>query len=65
VSDVKFEKILVRPIEAASMLSLSRSKIYELLATGELPHVVIGNVKRIPLAALRSLAEKKSLDGES
>jgi excisionase family DNA binding protein len=64
LADFKLEKLLVRPAEAAMMLSVSRSKIYELLQTGELPFVLVGNVKRIPLAALRSLAEKKTVDAE-
>ncbi len=59
MSDVKPEKLLVRPVEAAAMLSVSRSKIYELLATGELDYVVIGHVKRIPLRALKLIAVTK------
>jgi excisionase family DNA binding protein len=64
VMDKKTERLLVRPAAAALMLSVSRSKLYELLLSGELPHVVIGRVKRIPLQALREIAEK-TIDQES
>jgi excisionase family DNA binding protein len=55
------EKLLVRPIEAAQMLSVSRAKIYELVASGAIPSVRLENgtprgMLRIPLAALKKLA---------
>lgn len=46
--------LLIRVEEAARMLSLGRSTIYELMASGELPSVTIGTARRIPLAALQS-----------
>jgi excisionase family DNA binding protein len=47
------EPLLVRVEEAARMLSLSRSTIYEMLDAGELPSVRHGTARRIPVAALR------------
>jgi excisionase family DNA binding protein len=47
------EPLLVRVEEAARMLSLSRSTIYEMLDAGELPSVRRGTARRIPLAAIR------------
>jgi len=44
--------LLVRVEEAARILSLGRSKIYELMGSGELPSVTCGKARRIPLAAL-------------
>ncbi len=41
-------KRLYRPGEAAAALGVSRAKIYELLATGELGSVKIGVSRRIP-----------------
>jgi excisionase family DNA binding protein len=46
------EKLLLTPGEAAEMLSISRSKLYELLASNELESVRIGGSRRIPTAAL-------------
>jgi excisionase family DNA binding protein len=47
------EPLLVRVEEAARMLSLSRSTIYEMMNAGELPSVRRGTARRIPLAAIR------------
>ena len=46
------EKLLLRPVEAAEAIGISRSKIYELLASGELPSVRIGASVRVPVEAL-------------
>ena len=48
------DKLLLRPIEAAEAIGLGRSKVYELLASGELPSVRIGGSVRVPVDALRS-----------
>jgi excisionase family DNA binding protein len=47
------EPLLVRVEEAARLLSLSRSTIYLLMDSGELPSVKHGSARRIPLAALK------------
>lgn len=45
--------ILLRPVEAARLLAVSRSKFYELLARGEVPGVVrIGASTRISRSVL-------------
>jgi excisionase family DNA binding protein len=46
------QPLLIRVEEAAHLLSLSRSTVYELLASGDLPSVTIGAARRIPMAAL-------------
>ena len=53
------EPLLVRVEEAARMLSLSRSTIYELLDRGELPSVRCGAARRIPVAALRAWIDRQ------
>jgi excisionase family DNA binding protein len=62
----KETRLMVRPVEAAHMLSVSRSKIYELINGGSLPAVRLegGRLIRIPLAALQKLAESGQ-DNES
>ncbi len=54
----KIEKIMVRPAEAAAMLSMSRSRLYELLASGAIPSIRFDNGRtlRIPRAAIEKLA---------
>jgi excisionase family DNA binding protein len=46
------DKLLLKPEEAAEMLSIGRSKVYELIGTGELVSVRIGTSRRIPADAL-------------
>jgi excisionase family DNA binding protein len=45
---------VVRPEKVAELLDISRSKVYEMLATGDLPSVLIGRCRRIPVEALRT-----------
>ena len=45
-------KLLMTPEEAAESLSISRSKLYELLAAGEVESVRIGGSRRIPVDGL-------------
>jgi excisionase family DNA binding protein len=53
------EPLLVRIEEAARILCLSRSTIYEMLDCGELPSVRRGTARRIPIAALRAWVEQQ------
>lgn len=45
--------LLVRVEEAARLLSLGRSTVYEMIASGELRAVKCGAARRIPVAALQ------------
>ena len=51
------QRLLARPEEAAAMLGVGRSTIYEMLRLGELPVVHIGRSARIPIHALRRWVE--------
>lgn len=46
------EPLLLRVEEVARLLSLGRSKVFQMLAAGELPAVRIGRSVRVPSAAL-------------
>jgi excisionase family DNA binding protein len=48
------ERLLLRPVEAAEVIGVSRSKLYELLASGDLPSARIGASVRVPVEALRA-----------
>ena len=50
--------LFLKPMEAAALIRAGRSKIYELIGSGELPSVRIGGMLRIPIAALEKLARK-------
>ena len=53
------DKLLYRPAEAAELLGVGRSKVYALLATGEIPSVRVGKSVRVPAAALRRWVEER------
>jgi excisionase family DNA binding protein len=56
------EKLLLRPEEAAEILSIGRSKVYELIGTGELVSVRIGACRRIPAQALAEFVQQLQTD---
>jgi len=45
-------KLLLKPEEAAHLLGVGRSKMYELMASGVVKSVKIGVLRRVPVAAL-------------
>lgn len=51
-------KLLLRPEEAAEVLGIGRSKLYELLAAGTVQSVRIGKCRRVPLAALEDYVRR-------
>ncbi len=53
------EQVLLRPDEAAEMLGVSRATAYELMSSGELRSVKIGNLRRIPRRSLDEFVERK------
>jgi excisionase family DNA binding protein len=51
------EPLFLRPVEAARLLNVSRSRVYELLNSGSLPATRLeGRTWRIPRAAIEKLA---------
>ncbi len=54
------DRILLRVSEAAEALSLSRSKVYEMINEGQLPVVRVGGVLRVPVAGLLALVEEQA-----
>ena len=51
----RVEPLLYRPAEAAELLRVSPSKLYELMNSGEIPWMRLGGVRRLPVEALRQL----------
>jgi excisionase family DNA binding protein len=51
------DKLLVSPEEAAELLGVGRSTVYDLMRTLALPSVKIGRCRRIPLATLREFVD--------
>lgn len=46
-------RLLLRPGEAAEVLGIGRSRMYEIIAAGLIPCVRIGKTVRVPAEALR------------
>ncbi|MBT4511535.1 MAG: helix-turn-helix domain-containing protein [Chloroflexi bacterium] len=59
------EKLLLRPMEAAHLISVSRSKIYSMLDSGEIPSVRWGRCVRVPVNALRQLISDRQHDSST
>jgi excisionase family DNA binding protein len=58
------QPILLRAEEAANLLSLGRSKVFALMASGELPSIHIGRAVRVPREGLeRWVRERLADDG--
>ena len=52
------EKMLLTAREAAEVLGVGRSKVYELMAGGQLPSVQLGRLRRIPASCLAEFVEQ-------
>ena len=52
------DKLLLKVEEAADLLSLGRSKVWQLIQDGRLETVRIGRARRVPYAAVRALVEQ-------
>lgn len=49
------EKLLLTPYEAAQVLGIGRSKLYQLMRAGTVASIRIGSCRRIPAASLPDL----------
>jgi excisionase family DNA binding protein len=56
-------QMLLRAEEAARALGIGRSKLYALVAAGEIPVIRIGRSTRIPAAALERWVEERTVPG--
>ena len=59
MSENRVDRLLLRPAEAAEAIGIGRSKVYELLASGELPSIRIGGTVRVPVDALREWIDRQ------
>jgi len=54
------EPLLIRAEEAARLLGLGRSKVFQMIAAGELPVVRLGRSVRVPKAELVRWIESRT-----
>jgi excisionase family DNA binding protein len=59
------ERLLLRPDEVQKVLNISRSQVYKMLQSGEIPSLRIGRVFRIPDDKLKAWIERRSTEGSS
>jgi excisionase family DNA binding protein len=52
-------KLLLTVPEAAEALSVCRSVVYELMASGEQPNIKIGRARRIPISMLEAFVARR------
>lgn len=48
------DRLMLRPAEAGDAIGVSRSKVYELIAAGKIPSVIVGGCVRVPVEALKT-----------
>lgn len=53
---------LLTVVQAAALLGLGRSLVYELVLRGEIPSIKIGRARRIPVAALDRFIDQRLED---
>ena len=59
------QRLLLRIPEVAETLGIGRTKIYELIATGELPTIRVGRAVRISVSTLQKWVEAREQQGVS
>ncbi len=55
------DKLLLRPTEAAEVLGIGKSKVYELIAAGVLPSMRIGKCICVPTDELRKWVHQQMI----
>jgi excisionase family DNA binding protein len=55
--DAAFRPLTVRIREACRLTGIGRSKLYELIATGEIKIIKVGTITLIPIDSLQSFVE--------
>ena len=65
VDVVKIEPMLISVSDAAKLLGVSRSKCYEMIAAGTLPHLKIGSDFRLPVDGLKRWVDEHTHGGGS
>lgn len=62
-TDAPIQPLLVTLPEAAALLAVGRTKLYELVSDGRLPTVRLGRRRLVPASALVALVEELQREG--
>ena len=60
LTDTVPRRLAIRVSEAARLLGLSRAMVYQVVASGELPHVRVGRAEILPVKALEEWLESRT-----
>ena len=55
---MEMDRLMLKPSEAAELLGIGRTKIYELIRANLIPHRRVGKSIRVPVTALKAWAER-------
>jgi len=58
MDEIKERFVFVKPVRAAKLLDMSKSKIYEMIQRKQIPSVRLGGCLRIPMSALEDLVAR-------
>ena len=56
---VESTKLLLSPDETCNAIGVGRATLFKLLASGEIPSIKIGRLRRIPVRELRQYVERQ------
>ncbi len=59
-NEASTQRLLLRIPEVAKALGLGRTKVYELIAAGELPVIRLGRAVRVSVTALQKWVEEQN-----
>ncbi len=59
-ADAELKPLAVRVREACRLTGIGRSKLYELIAAGEIRIIKVGSITLIPFAGLQEFLEQRS-----
>ena len=54
------DKLLLTPEEAFQALRVGRAKGFQMIASGELPSIKVGRLRRVPIDRLREWIERQT-----
>ncbi len=60
----QIEPICVKVNEAARMIGVGRTKLYELIAAGEVDAIKLGKSTRVTTESLRGLIKRQDMSGQ-
>ncbi|MBM3131829.1 MAG: helix-turn-helix domain-containing protein [Chloroflexi bacterium] len=58
------DKLVLKATEVADLLGICRSRVYEMMRSGELPSITMGGRKGVPVRALNQWIDDRCTGGK-